>query len=165
MHQSPPKAEHSSRRTSPLTPRPAVSGWPSQEEGGDRKGGLRPLTVPGVPMHIPGCPQHCDTRKHQQHHQRSGPKCPGSWFPAARPQKLYPDGQEPWNQGDSHSLHSGLPAPCVPRSQPVLRALRREPGSERARPPSGQTPPTQAQLRPETAWLQDSQSLTLKAEF
>lgn len=48
-HQSPPKADHSSWRTSPLTPRPAVSGWPSQEEGGERKCGLRPLTFPGAP--------------------------------------------------------------------------------------------------------------------
>lgn len=26
-----------------------MSGWPSQEEGRDRKGGFRPLTFPGAP--------------------------------------------------------------------------------------------------------------------
>lgn len=47
-------------------------------------------------MHIPGFPQHCGTHKLQQRRQQSVPKCRGSWFPAARPRKLYPDGREPW---------------------------------------------------------------------
>ena len=46
---SPPEAEGSSRRMSPLAPRPAVRGQPSQEEGG---GGTRGL---GPPSLVPPC--------------------------------------------------------------------------------------------------------------
>lgn len=79
---------------------------------------------PGAPVHIPGSPQRCDTHKLRQRRQQSVPKCPGSWSPAARPQKLYPGGREPWSQGESHSLGSraagSVPAPHpAPCSEPL----------------------------------------------
>lgn len=46
---SPPEAEGSSRRMSPLAPRPAVRGQPSQEEGGSGPYGL------GPPSLVPPC--------------------------------------------------------------------------------------------------------------
>ena len=47
-HQSLPKADHSCRRTSPPTPRPAVSGWPSQGRAA-RGGAASGPTSPAPP--------------------------------------------------------------------------------------------------------------------
>ena len=93
------------------------------------------------PTHIPGSPQRCDTRKLRRHRQQNVPKCPGSWFPAARPQKLYPDGREPWNQRERHSVHrQGPHLRAPPHSTAQSLRLRTRQGSESPASP-GHGPP------------------------